>query len=168
MNTDGLQVGKIRWCHDKIGNHLVWIPKNARKIFTGGQLRQKRKKSLQNAVSNMIFLFWHFPRTGTMFMTSFVLLPGSHPQLLRDSSRGIPLDTFERSFLIWGKSTYGQARILLERQEVYQQKLSGALSLSAKERSRKANRARFHPNPPFRGMGLPACLSLKLSLFPPR
>src|SRR5262249_51560181 len=35
METDGLQVGKTRWCHYKIGYHLVWIPKYRRKIFTG-------------------------------------------------------------------------------------------------------------------------------------
>jgi hypothetical protein len=94
-----------------------------------------------------------------MFMSSLVLLPGSHPQLLRDCSKDIPLDTFERSFHISksfaGKSTYGQVRIMSEQQEVYRQKLSDAISLNAKESSRKVNRARFHPNPPFRGWDFP-------------
>jgi hypothetical protein len=123
------------------------------------QLSQRQKSSLRNAVSNMILRFWHWKRTWIMFMSSLALLPGSHPQLLRDCSRDILLDTFERNFLISksfaGKSTCGQVRILSEQQEVYQQRSSDALSLNAKESSRKANRVRFHPNPPFRGWDFP-------------
>jgi hypothetical protein len=115
------------------------------------QLSQRQKSSLRNAVSNMILLFWHWKRIWIMFMSSLVLLPGSHPQLSRDCSKDIPLDIFERSSHISksfaGKSTYGQARIMSEQQEVYQQKLSDAISLNAKESSRKANRTRFHPHP---------------------
>ena len=43
MNTDGLQVGKTRWCHYTIGYHLVWIPKYRRKIFTGAVEAETKK-----------------------------------------------------------------------------------------------------------------------------
>ena len=43
METDGLQVGKTRWCHDTIGYHLVWIPKYRRKIFVGGIEAETKK-----------------------------------------------------------------------------------------------------------------------------
>jgi len=84
-------------------------------------------------------------------MCSLVRLPGFHPQQLQDCSKVTRLGICERSSRIWGncagKNTYGQVHIMLEQQEVYQQRLSDAIFLNAKESSRKANMARFHPNP---------------------
>ncbi len=115
------------------------------------QLSRKRKSSYRNVVSNMTLLFWHWKRIWIMFMSSLVLLPGFRLRLLRGCSKGIPHAIYERSSRISrnfvGKSICGQVRIMSERQEMYQHKLSGAISLNAKVSSRKANRARFHPNP---------------------
>ena len=43
MQEPRLQVGKTRWCHYKIGYHLVWIPKYRRKIFVGGVESETKK-----------------------------------------------------------------------------------------------------------------------------
>ncbi len=113
--------------------------------------KQRRKSFLLNAVSNMISLFWLWRPIRTTSTCWLVLLQGSLPQLSRDCSRGTHHATFERNFRISksfaGKSTCGQARIMLERQEVYQQRLSDATSLSAKENSRKGKSRCFHPHP---------------------
>jgi hypothetical protein len=126
--------------------------------------KQRQKNLFESVVSNMILLFWHWKRIWIMFMSSLVLLPGFRLQLLRGCSKGIPHAIYERSSRISrnfvGKSICGQVRIMSERQEVYQQKLSGAISLNAKASNRKVNRARFHPNPRHRD-GTSACLSLK-------
>ena len=155
-------MGKTSWCHYKIGYHLVWIPKYRRKILTGAVETETKKLIVQCCEQHDLTLL--ALETDQDHVHIFVSAPpGSHPQLLRDCSKGTLHALFERSSYISrsfaGKSTSGHVRILLEQRKVYQQKSSDAISLNARGNNRKGKRRRFHPNP-LEGMGLPASLLL--------
>ena len=132
---------------------IIWFgyPNTEEKSLPHQEWNRRQKSLLSSAVSNTISCFWQWKRTWIMFTCSLVHLPGFHPRQLRDCLKVTRLGICERSFHISRncveKNTYGQAHIMLEQQEVYQQRLSDAIFLNAKESRRKANRARFHPNP---------------------